>query len=104
MPQPIDNVLLHLVFSYPRFEVSSVPAAGTPYPSVTFVRRKELRSISITVEGAADPSFPSILPTSPLPSTDLGSGLERVIYRAETPTGGTSAFFFRLVVAAARPG
>ncbi|MBL9136496.1 MAG: hypothetical protein JNK85_11535 [Verrucomicrobiales bacterium] len=87
----------------PKFEVGSVPVGATTYPSVTFVRRKELGSTTVTVEGAADAGFTSLLPTTSLPPVDLGNGLERVTYRAEAPNSATSAFIFRVVVAGAGP-
>jgi hypothetical protein len=87
----------------PKFEVSSVPVGAITYPSVTFIRRKELGPTKVTVEGSAEAGFSSLLPTSSLPPTDLGNGLERVTYRAETAISGTTAFFFRIVVAGAGP-
>ncbi|MCC7374479.1 MAG: hypothetical protein IT581_07470 [Verrucomicrobiales bacterium] len=83
----------------PSFEVGSVPVGDAAYPSVTFIRRKDIGTTTLTVEGAATADFSALRPITSLPPTDLGNGLERVTYRSDAPASGPTAFFFRVKVA-----
>jgi hypothetical protein len=78
---------------------TTVDGAQT-YPSVTFIRRKNVTGVTVAVDGATDVFFNPTSPTTTLTPVDLGNGTESVTLRGNTPISGAAAFYFRIKVTA----
>lgn len=70
------------------------------YPSITFIRRKNVTGVNVAVEAASNVSFSPTNPTTALTPVDLANGTERVTVRANTPANTAVALFFRIKITA----
>lgn len=76
----------------------SVSVSGQSYPAITFVRRKSLPDVTLTIQATADLSFTDGIGTAIVSTTDNGDGTETVVARSTVPRSAASGQFLRVKV------
>jgi hypothetical protein len=70
----------------------------TGFPTVSFIRVKDLAGALIEVEVSADLDFSNDLGSTVIDTEDLGNGTERVTIRSNASFSSQTKQFFRLKV------
>lgn len=77
--------------------VTTVTVGGVQYPALRYNRRRALGDVTVAVQAALSPAFPTDLGTIEVSATDLGNGLDEVVARSAVPLSTQPVQFLRVL-------